>query len=381
MAEAPLVTRLKVEGADECIRSLRDYYRCFKEGIVDVKALNMGLREWSGQIYGGRRALSLMRTEWKLQHAAWLEGARVMRDVGRIGKTLVGVWQAYTIGMIRVDRAQADVRKTTKDLAQAQDVYNRYLEVFGEDSVYTIQALEDVESAQRANEDALKDAKKAQDDMNAGMLTFALSLPTVGADLITMVGHLRALKEILVGAGGVKEALVAAKLAISGLGVAGAAALIGLPALAVGATLALNELIKATTPPEVLEAYREAREIVPYAPPRGGVISRTAMRILEREEPETYRRIREEASGAARGYTRVLGGGALGIPFVPETGFYRLHRGEEVRRSTVARGDRGVTVRQVRITQNIANVSSDYDVDRLATEAYRKLMRKMEAAR
>ena len=382
MAEESMTTELRVDVGDS-IKILQDYFRMYREGGHDVKQLNKEMREITSGMYGARRALSAMRTEWKLQHAAWIEGARVMRDIGRMGRTLVSIWQAYTIGSLRVEQAQLgvsqaqeNVRKATLSVSEAQERYNRYLEVFGEDSIYTKNALDALNDAIDAEKKSLEDleqaeksAKKAQDDMAKGNITFALSFATVGAEVVTAIGHLAQFKNTLML---LKPTIIAVKGAITALGVTGAAALIGLPALAAGAALGFSELIKATTPPEVLEAYKEAKETVGIFP-RGGVIAKEAARIY----PEITRRM-EEASGAARGYTRILGGGQFGIPYVPETGLYRLERGEEVRRSGVARG---ITVRQVRITQYIGNVSSDYDVDRLAREAYRKFMRKMEAMR
>ena len=93
----PLTTEIRVIGAEEAKRTLIDYFRAYEDGKESVKDLNTAMREQYGSLYGMRRALGLLKTEWRMQHAAWIEGARVMRDIGQIGRSLTSMWQAYNM--------------------------------------------------------------------------------------------------------------------------------------------------------------------------------------------------------------------------------------------------------------------------------------------
>lgn len=362
MPEGSLVTRIEIKGAEEARRTLMDFYEAFKMGAEDTKALSKELRGVTAPIYGMRRALSAIRTEWRMQHAAWIEGARVMRDIGRIGKTLTSMWSAYTMGMLRVEQAQrgivdaqGNVRKASLSTAEAQERYNKYLEVFGEDSVYTIDALDDLNEAHayeekmlKQEQDAIEAANRAQADMTAGSITMALNFATVGAEIITAIGHFKTLKEILMSA---KGAVTEFGSALAGLGGAGG--------------LAVSAGIIAPFAGIAIEAIRTGEEM-----------RAAQMALPEEERIGAYRAPREALQ---RLVTREFGG------FLPETGWFYGHKGEEVVSAPIARmrgrGERGVTVRHVQITQNIANVSSDVDITRMADQSYRKLMRKLERIR
>jgi len=394
MAEESMTTRIEVVGAEEAKRTLADFFQAYKTGKEDVKTLNTAMREQAGTIYGARRALMLMRTEWRMQHAAWIEGARVMRDIGRIGRNITQMWQAYTIGMIRVESAQRDLRQATMDVTTAQERYNKYLEIFGEDSIYTITALNDVKDAEEAVEDATRRANDAARDFSIGLGGLALQGLDFIATLPMLAMHLKMVASTL---GITKTSITGVTTAITALGATATAVLLGLPALAAGVAIAFDQLIRATTPPEVLEAYTQAKAEAGGIDVRGGVLARRAAQI----EPEIVERM-VEASGAARGYTRVLAGyteeqmearrrtyggrgGQFGIPRVPETGWYYLHREEEVKASVWTgrrgRGERGVTVRQVSIYNYFGDVTGALDLERAGEISYRKLMRKLETIR
>jgi len=392
MAEESMTTRIEVVGAEEAKRTLADFFQAYKTGKEDVKMLNTAMREQAGTIYGARRALMLIRTEWRMQHAAWIEGARVMRDIGRIGRNITQMWQAYTIGMIRVEKAQGDLRTATKNVGEAQDRYNRYLEVFGEDSLYTIDALNDLKDAEDEVEDATRRANDAARDFSIGLGGLALQGLDFLATLPMLAMHLKMVASTL---GITKASITGVATAITALGATATAVLLGLPALAAGVAIAFDQLIRATTPPEVLEAYTQAKAEAGGIDVRGGVLAKRAAQI----EPEIVERM-VEASGAARGYTRVLTGyteeqmearkrtyggrgGQFGIPRVPETTWYYLHREEEVVPSVWAgrRGGRGrgVIVRSVHIYNYFGDVTGEIDLERAGETSFRKLMRRLEA--
>jgi len=71
-----------------------------------------------------------------------------------------------------------------------------------------------------------------------------------------------------------------------------------------------------------------------------------------------------------------LPGGQLGIPYVPETGPYLLHRGEKVVPASEAGGE-GPQLRQVNITNYFGGINSDLDLETAGEEMYRVFMRKI----
>jgi hypothetical protein len=477
----PLTTEIRVEGAEESKKSIMEFFEAYRSGKEDVRELNKAMREQYSSLYGMRRALSLVRTEWRMQHAVWVSGARVMRDVGRIGRTLTSMWQAYTLGMMRVEQAQRDVRSATMDVSEAQQDYNRYLEIFGEDSVYAKDALSKLNVAIEAEKAAIEAARKAQEDFNLGLLGLGLSFGSVGADIITAIGHIDEFIAVL----GTAKASLTAFLAVPVLGVAAPVA--GLGALGVLIATGIKEIAKADekrkaaleglTYEEYKLQQRQHRRIFDVtaliqsymsyghsiekateltidfglATETEAQLAADAVKMMKdeglslveamvelkdqisstfataatqaEELGDVLTETTETATIEAHAYTPYLTAEQRALlrqhgGYIPEEGWYYLHAREEVlaaeeaeeyrrtrrtgieelmalpetyvgtefaapyERARTERIERRQTiVRQVRINIHIDKVARDIDVDRMAKEAYRKLMRKMEAIR
>lgn len=195
--EAPLITRIGIEGEEDTVAALRDFFQTFKEGRGDIAAAETEMRNYSKSIYGARRALMLIRTEWRMQHAAWIEGARLMRDVGRIGRSITQMWTAYNVGQIRVERATRDVEEAVIELSEAQQLHTRYLRDFGEESIYTIRAHERLENASQAEKDARERLATAQRDNILGYVGMGLQAGELIAVLPMLRMHLHMLTSTL----------------------------------------------------------------------------------------------------------------------------------------------------------------------------------------
>lgn len=201
MSAVPLGTEIYVEGADEAKASLTDFFQTFVTGKGNIDEAVASLREHAKAIYGGRRALMLIRTEWRLQHAAWLEGARLMRDVGRIGNAITQMWQAYNIAQIRIEKAERSLTEAKRDATTSLRTYLRYLRDFTAESVFTKGAAEDLTEAIEAHKRATEDLAKAQNDMRIGYVGIALQMGGLLATIPITIMHLHMVKSTLAASG------------------------------------------------------------------------------------------------------------------------------------------------------------------------------------
>ena len=190
----PLITEIKVTGVQEARRQLIEYFRAYKSGTQDIKELNKAMRETAQPIYGMRRAISLLKTEFQLSHQVMFETARLMRDIGRIGRTITGIFTAYTVGQIRLAQAQKDVKEAQKAVAEAQAAYNHYLEVFGENSVFTQRAYEELQKAIERQKEAQEELQRTQQATTLGYVGMTLQTAELIATIPTMIKHINDLR-------------------------------------------------------------------------------------------------------------------------------------------------------------------------------------------
>ena len=91
------------------------------------------------------------------------------------------------------------------------------------------------------------------------------------------------------------------------------------------------------------------------------------MRMLEEQGyPRTWTTARPPPVEPEPFFWEKYGSEQTGTPFIPKTGPYILHRGEEVI-SAGNRGKSGSMTINMSPTINIARISNDYDVDRLVS--------------
>jgi len=369
----PLTTEIEARGIQETKRQLIDFFHAFREGKEDVKKLNKEMRQIAQPIYGMRRSLTLIRTEWKTQHATLVETARLFRDVSSIGRSLTSMFRTYTVGQIRVERAQRDAADAAKTVAELQDRYNRYLEVFCKDSVFTKRALEDLTEAKQAEKEATDLAAQAQNDMRLAYIGIALEAPTIISSFIDIGEHVKTLTALIKDKGG----LIAALKELKGIG-----------KIAIPITLTVS----------VLWVQEEAEKLL-YG--KEGIATEKLMSKMTPEQRALYGRVPESErwkfglaktlenlwnsitsffGGLAGGEQLggfVKGGGQFGIPYVPETGLYMLHKGEKVTRTTERIEKTTPKLINIRNTIHIGSVSSETDIEELSKRISEKTIEKL----
>jgi len=212
----PLVTEIQVVGVEDVTQKLIEYFNAYKQGTQDIQTLNEAMRQTAAPIYGMRRSLMLLRTEWRVMHAVWIEGARVMRDIGRIGRNVTQIWTAWTVGQIRLENASRNYREACEEVAKAQQEYNEYLEAFGEASIYTKEAYERLQEAIERQRDAEQQLQRAQQETIIGYIGIALQIGDIIGTIPTMILHIHMLQATM------KTASIAAKTLTASLGTIGA---------------------------------------------------------------------------------------------------------------------------------------------------------------
>ena len=175
MSEFPVITRYEVQGCEDVIRANAELWSSFKQGGISVKAFSSSIKENMEGTFAMRRAYSGMRTAIRTEMAPMIESARTLTDIGRIGKDVLQMWQAYNIAMMRIQSAiqgvadaqknlaksQEDIAASQKDVAERLGIYNQYLHDFGADSAFTKDAYDKLTAAQNKLGDAQSDAVDA----------------------------------------------------------------------------------------------------------------------------------------------------------------------------------------------------------------------------
>jgi len=377
----PLVTEIQVAGVENARRQLIEFFRAFKSGTEDVKTLNAQMREIAQPIYGMRRALSLARTEWRLTHQTMIEASRIMRDIGRIGRTITTMFTAYTVAQIRLAQAQRDYEDTVKDVAEAQERYNRYLEVFGENSVFTQRAYEQLQNAIERQKQAEEELQRTQQETVMGYVGIGLQIGELIATVPTMIKHVNDLRIALSTAnmsastlattlgtigtvlGGMLIGVEAAKALTDAFGSVGAAASIVIGVLttiaAITAAIALNVSIASAGFAALAGIAAFGAAMAAY----GAYAYATMPKGVEtpaEKPPETP----------------IAGGRQYG-GFIPETGLYLLHAGEYVTPTNKVVEKTAPKTIHVTVHQYIDNVSSDVDLERASEYITDKIMKKL----
>jgi len=167
-----------------------------KRLLVSIEAINK-TRQELGEVENGierlrkarlrasRVVLEQQRTQrflnqaYRAQHQQFMDNISVMRTVGSIGRGVLTMWQAYTIGQIY--SAQA-----IQNLNEAQIWYNTTLDLYGEKSVVYQEAASKLEELERA-------ANKAKGSETAGLIGMGLTAVGVAAQVGTLLAKLELL--------------------------------------------------------------------------------------------------------------------------------------------------------------------------------------------
>ena len=359
----PLTTEVRVEGVRDATQELIEFFRAFREGRQDVQTINAAMRETAAPIYGMRRSLMLLRTEMRANYAYWFETARVLRDIGRIGRNITQMWTAYTVSQIRVAQAQRGVAEATKTVAELQDRYNRYLEVFGENSVFTKRAYEELQEAQERLKMEQEELNRALEQQKIGWIGIGLQMGDIVAAIPLTIYHLKMLKYELAGIGGLKGALS---------GVAGA---LGAIAAIISFGLLYREYVAKPAEERAKKIYGEQwKKMHP--------MQRRMLKQLEqaRKQQEITGDIGQQIISGLQWIGEQLANlfrEAFGFQYggiVPATGLYRLHAGELiVPANKVVETTTPKTV-NIRVTNYFGAITSEIDLETAGEKIADKIM-------
>jgi hypothetical protein len=371
MAEA-LETTFEVRGLEDTMRAFAQHIQMVKEAGYVHEELAETMRNLRAPIWSMRRDLMAMRTAWRMQHATMIEVWRGLRRISRVVGEVRQIFVGYQISMLRLERAQRDVQDATRDVAYYQDLYNQYLRDFGEDSPFTIDALQNLHDAQRAAEEATRQTAQAVQEMNWYWATAAVQLGIdIPSTLYFLGKDISIVTALIAEKGGLIPAIQGLISSLGGLGVI-------VPPFAVGLGLLAAAFWMASQPTEVQnKALKDLSDTMADFEEHG----KWAIQNLKEQQEAFY-----EAQKSVEDY-----GGAVDDLFkrspLPEMNIWlgrsiekidKLTRTMREGESQARRYGRALTVRNVNITQ-YNTLTGDLDVTRLAEESYRLLLRKLEA--
>jgi len=277
----------------------------------------------------------------------------------------VQMWQAYTLGQMRIERAARDAVDAQSEVAEWQNLYNEYLRDFGADSAFTKDAAENLAEAYKKLKDAQDAAAKAQNDMNIGYVGMVLESASVVSSVISLITHVQLLKATLAATGGetifgtlAKELAGVSTALASGFG-AGEMSIFGTGA--VGTAAGLLAPLAVVLPPLLLDFAGKQAEALEKNPTLA----------------EMQKQIRAGGAMAMGGNPYYKGEGQHGIDYIYDTGYYRLHKGERVLNPEQTRRNVLGATRPIQATVTQYNtITQEADADAAADRAFRKLLKR-----
>ena len=134
-----------------------------------------------------QRAQRFLTQAYRAQHQQFMDSISVMRQVGYIGRSILTMWQAYTIG-------QMHVAESLDRVEEAQIAVNTALDLYGENSVVYQDAVSDLEKLEAA-------AEKAKGDQTMGLIGLGMSAVGVAAQVGTLAAKLGLIEELVLAGG------------------------------------------------------------------------------------------------------------------------------------------------------------------------------------
>jgi len=374
MSEFPVITRYEVQGCEDVIRANAELWSSFKQGGISVKDFSESIKQNMEGTKAMTSAYRGIRSAIRDDMAGFIETSRVLTDVGRIGRDVLQMWQAYNIAMMRIEsatqavitaqknlsKAQGNVADAGKDVAEWQGIYNQYLHDFGADSAYTKNAYEKLTEAQGNLSDAQSDAAdalknltdaqnavvNAQNQMYLGFVSMGLEVVGMAGSIMQLIVQLRILNALMLetqATGGLFGGVVAEFGGTAGLAAAGSV-LGGATAGAIAFNWAKEAGLLPTLPIDITQA-------TPLSPFAQGS---TIQKIMQFPH------------------------GQLGIDYIPANMLIYAHKGERLLNPEQTRRERigGARLITAKVTQN-NTINNMADAKRAAEVAYQQFLKKL----
>jgi len=297
---------------------------------------------------------------FRVSNYQFLKTVSIMQSIGGVGQSLVGMWQAYNIGQMRIERTSRNVAEANEEVAKWQAIYNQYLKDFGPDSAYTLDALDQLNQAIDNQTEAVKQDAKAQTDMWAGYASMGLQSVGLVGDIAQITTAIQSLGAAAGVAGGA-----------TGLG-ALTAGLTTLGSIAMSVLAPITALLSSASMIAVLPAalanltLPEEKKIMGW-----GISEETPPYEKEGYFPSEWWQWIPFAGDIAKAF----GVGQLGIPRVEKTGPHWLEKDETVLTPLQSATLGGAKTVRATITQ-YNTIASGFDFERANDRALKQLLRK-----
>lgn len=154
---------------------------------ADLERLRRARLDASRVIFEEQRTQRFLTQAYRAQHQEFMNTVSVMRTVGSIGRSVLTMWQAYTIGQIHV-------AESLKSVEEAQILVNTALDLYGEKSVVYQDAVSNLEDLEFA-------ADKAKGNETAGLIGMGLTAVGVAAQIGTLAAKLKLIDELALAGG------------------------------------------------------------------------------------------------------------------------------------------------------------------------------------
>jgi hypothetical protein len=214
----------QVTGAGTASAEIARVYQELRNGTMSVKEANFVMGQYSDSLLTQRRAITLVRTEFRDQYAATLEAMRGLQAIGSIGNTLMNVYNSFNLSQIRLQDQTRNLSDSQESLVEVQGRLRKVSADLGSDSVYAQALMQEETRLKKKVADDTQDLTRAQEGQNLQYIAMGLNLIGVVPKLFDLGMHIRNVKVLTDG-------LTFSEM-IGGLG--------KIPGVAAAATLAMN---------------------------------------------------------------------------------------------------------------------------------------------
>jgi len=166
---------------------------------MSVKEANLVMGQYSDSLLAQRRAIMLIGTGFRDQHAATLEAMRGLQAIGSIGSTMLNVYNSMTLGQIRLSTQTRELSDTQTELSTVQERLIRAQTELGTDSVYAQSLMAEETRLKKRVVDDTQNLTRAQEQLNLGYISAGLSLVGLPQKIFDLYGHFSKFKTIIDG--------------------------------------------------------------------------------------------------------------------------------------------------------------------------------------
>lgn len=189
----------QVTGAGTASAEIARVYQELRNGTMGVKEANLVMGQYSDSLLTQRRAITLVRTEFRDQYAATLEAMRGLQAIGSIGSTLLNVYNSWTLAQIRLQTQTRDLSDSQTSLVVIQDRLRKVTADLGSDSIYAQALMQEETRLKKKVADDTQDLSRAQEQQNLQYLAMGLNLVGVIPKFFDLAMHIRNVKVLTDG--------------------------------------------------------------------------------------------------------------------------------------------------------------------------------------